>query len=384
MEAQNRWRLLESQTPAHNLIARNIKMRMTVDKSQPAVFYSHEGKYQRERAGMYKTSYDPYKLQYDMNKQEETGGRLFDVSDYHHDALNRHYPLNGAMSDAMRFGRTLGGPPGSVPQLHDQPTPYEVIAPYKMLRDAQKAMLQPQVEPTDVKTVEGGVILKETTYGDGYNTEKFQQQYQVQQVARKEPLALMSHENQSLENVRPAAIPKITQEMFENTTQALRLCSAPTGVSRHEASLTLRPETSPSVRPGLAETGVRNSLHLTPTSNWSGRGQYASRLTDVSTGGLRHSWAGEPGYNSQFKTGQLDLAYKKDPRFGWEPGSGIPRPQTKLLNIQDSFSKSEARKKFHQQFPETNPDLRENIVAGKKHTFGGLNAQILRGAAVTE
>ncbi|XP_071825229.1 uncharacterized protein [Apostichopus japonicus] len=64
-----------------------------------------------------------------------------------------------------------------------------------------------------------------------------------------------------------------------------------------------------------------------------------------------------------------------DFRFRWTPSYPYgDRPQTTLLKMQDSFTKSDARKSFHGSFPENNPDLRDNIGSGKKHDFHGQNA----------
>jgi hypothetical protein len=78
----------------------------------------------------------------------------------------------------------------------------------------------------------------------------------------------------------------------------------------------------------------------------------------------------------------VDMTHKNDARFQWKPGCGTPRPQTLLLELQDSFTKSEARKQFRQRFPENLPDLRENLVTGRKHEFGNFNAQVLRGTPI--
>ena len=74
-----------------------------------------------------------------------------------------------------------------------------------------------------------------------------------------------------------------------------------------------------------------------------------------------------------------NLGYKDHlwPKW-WYPGCGEPRPATALADIQNSFSKTEARRRFD-RFSENSPDLRDNIIAGRKHNFGSFNAQILRG-----
>ena len=59
------------------------KYKMLNDKEQPSSFYRHEGQYNEERAGLYKTSYDPDRLTYSMNAQQLSGGALFNVSNSH-------------------------------------------------------------------------------------------------------------------------------------------------------------------------------------------------------------------------------------------------------------------------------------------------------------
>lgn len=71
------------------------------------MFYDHEGTFQRERSGLYKTTYDPYTLQHALNKREMTGDHLFDISDCHKDALNLPVELNQDMAEAMRLVELL-------------------------------------------------------------------------------------------------------------------------------------------------------------------------------------------------------------------------------------------------------------------------------------
>ncbi|CAM4594605.1 sperm-associated microtubule inner protein 4 [Lepidochelys kempii] len=58
----------------------------------------------------------------------------------------------------------------------------------------------------------------------------------------------------------------------------------------------------------------------------------------------------------------------------WIPNSGVPRPQTSLLELQDSFSKTGAHKRFHNSIKGEAKDLRDNIHEGRRHTFYGFNA----------
>nr|XP_014339457.1 PREDICTED: uncharacterized protein LOC106701943 [Latimeria chalumnae] len=52
----------------------------------------------------------------------------------------------------------------------------------------------------------------------------------------------------------------------------------------------------------------------------------------------------------------------------------IFQPQTTLSELQDSFSKSEAHKQFHEITREETKDLRDNIHSGRRHTFFGFNS----------
>uniref|UniRef100_A0A8C4YK85 Sperm microtubule inner protein 4 n=1 Tax=Gopherus evgoodei TaxID=1825980 RepID=A0A8C4YK85_9SAUR len=58
----------------------------------------------------------------------------------------------------------------------------------------------------------------------------------------------------------------------------------------------------------------------------------------------------------------------------WIPNSGVPRPQTSLLELQDSFSKTGAHKRFHNSITGEAKDLRDNIHEGRRHTFYGFNS----------
>lgn len=50
------------------------------------------------------------------------------------------------------------------------------------------------------------------------------------------------------------------------------------------------------------------------------------------------------------------------------------RPRSTLLELQDSFRKSEAQRRFRQSIQDTEVDLRDNHYTGRKHTFCGFNA----------
>lgn len=54
--------------------------------------------------------------------------------------------------------------------------------------------------------------------------------------------------------------------------------------------------------------------------------------------------------------------------------TGKTLPHATLLVLQDSFSKSAAKKTFHQNFPEKTKDLRENCHSGRKHKFYGFHS----------
>jgi len=146
----------------------------------------------------------------------------------------------------------------------------------------------------------------------------------------------------------------------------------------------LLPETKPLVVERPVESTNEPMSHRPrrrPATSLEGteyRDEFGSLSSNFAPSNLRHSYTFQTAYQSQFPQYQ-HIGYKGDDRFKWQPGHGTPRPQTHLLNLQDTFSKSNIRNKFHSQFPETNPDLRMNIIKGKKHAFGGMNAQILHG-----
>ncbi|XP_041496620.1 uncharacterized protein C7orf31 homolog isoform X2 [Microtus oregoni] len=62
------------------------------------------------------------------------------------------------------------------------------------------------------------------------------------------------------------------------------------------------------------------------------------------------------------------------PILGWIPNAGVPNPQTNLLDLRNSFSKSMAQKHFHDSIQEEQKDLRDKINCGMRHQFYGHNA----------
>ena len=390
MEARNRWKELELQTPDHNLSARHHKMDVASKKTQPKVFYDHEGRYQRERAGMYKTSYDPYKLQHLMNHEETAGSTVMDYTDYTKNSLDYQTNLNDDIAETMRFSRTLGGPPGSVPQLNNQPSQHETFGSFDKQKQRQKSSIQPNVQFSDARTQERGVVLTESSQGENYNTHKFLQEHTLHPHSRQEPLGLMSSVNQDLKRVS-------TIENTRSPNDELLISSQPLD---YEKNNSLKTEKSKSVDNPLSHLPVNVKPQQLPASHMSFEDPEAKRSTRKTERGgtmqkskssnflptnMRHSWSYQTSYQNQHKGDEpIDMSNKFDDRFHWKIASGHPRPQTSLLKIQDSFNKSDVKKKFYARFCDNAPDLRENIVYGKKHGFGGVNAQILRGAPVIE
>ena len=182
--------------------------------------------------------------------------------------------------------------------------------------------------------------------------------------------------------VKAASIPK-PSSMFPSLS--VRTGSAPEMSSRQDAALSFTRNGVQSSLPDLHVTLRKGKAKPTGSLN-----AHASLKSNIMPTDLRHSWACESSYQSQFPIGgvksanHFDLSFKKDARFNWEPGCGTPRPQSSLLDLQNAFRKSDVRRKFHENFPETNPDLRENHTRGRKHEFGGINAQVLRGAAIID
>ena len=406
MEASNRWALLEDMTPDKDLTALQHKMALASTKTQPHVFYDHEGKYQEERAGLYKTSYDPNILQHAMNKEEMSGSRAFDVSECHREALDLPVDLNQDMAHVIRYNRTQGGPPGSVPQLHDQPSQYEAFGTFEKTRSLQKGKLQPSSAHARVRTQEDGVVLNESTYGEGYNTQKFLQENELPTHARNEPTTLMSHENENLRSVhqtatpsegvpgirrpkvphekelpnlqRPDTAPDLSSHVFGDRYSYQASCGAIPTAASLETRQVASPHHYPHIPVSLGPDRQPNTAHFTD--------QFASRSSNVipgagdQPGSASCSWS---AYQHQFPVfNRVDMTFKNDERFNWKPGCGVPRPQTSLLDIQNGFTRTDTRKNFHGNFRENCPDLRDNIVAGRKHTFMSMNAQVLRGTPV--
>ncbi|KAL8564687.1 hypothetical protein ACOMHN_004180 [Nucella lapillus] len=459
MEAQNRWKVLELQNPSHDQTALNKKMDVLFDKEQPDTFYRHEGRYNEERAGLYKTSYDPHRLAGSMNLASNAPSELMNTLHSHSlTAGDLSIPaarLTENCNSALKWSRTFSL---SQPDLSgDRREGQEVLHTYSKVKAGQRSSLQPP-EPhlASPQVQEREVLQREaTTMGASYNVQKFLQENGLDRYARGEPLCLMSQDNQSLARVRSRSTPKPAKNVKFSRSVTVATMSptstppvsvqtqplnggggggfdAPTQdqeSSREKVNPTQYTSTHALYRrdnddaaaaadislvrhsvPAMFDTSLR-SVHFAgdkagsglfaadsaaespkekfytyPRRPWSthGHGMLDSEYTDqfhsLSSNfmpmGIRGS-AFSTSYQNQFPV--ADLGYKRDAHFDWQPGSGLPRPQTSLLRIQDTFVKSDVRRKFHDVFPETNPELRFNIIKGKKHSFGGFNAQLIHG-----
>ncbi|KAL3836233.1 hypothetical protein ACJMK2_021672 [Sinanodonta woodiana] len=434
IEAQNRWKVLESHTPGHAITALNHKMALVSDVEKPPAFYGHEGRYNEERAGLYKTSYIPERLAYSMNALDLSGPELANTFHSHVDALHLPTTLSQDMRDAFRRSRTLNDMPANL--SGDRRESRELMNQYISLKEAQKKRLQPTNETARTKVQEKETILKDSTTADSYNVKKFLQENELGKHARNEPLHVMSTENQNLNNVRMTASSKSHKSVSfsDNVTVALayengpmRYSSAPTRGSvceeKQEPFVTTPVNTTQytsthalydkanetthyseakqstiyNINPKEMEEEDKENTPQQPsfsvsvpkvskfqrpaTSFGDGteyRDEFGSRSSNFMPANLKNSLSLKTAYEQQFPV-YNHIGYKYDPRFSWEPGHGTPRPQTTLLEIQNRFSKSSVIRKFQSQFPENNPDLRENITNGKKHNFYGLSGQVLHG-----
>ncbi|KAH3868326.1 hypothetical protein DPMN_031469 [Dreissena polymorpha] len=234
MEAQNRWKVLNAHGPGHDITALNNKMALATKTERPPTFYGHEGKYNEERSGLYKTSYSPERLAYSMNALNVSGPEIMNSMHSHIDALNLPTPLNHDMRDAFKYSRTFNY---SSPNLAgDRRETHELMKQHLGLKEFQKSILQPSVKTARVKVQEGGTVLKESMTGDSYNTRKFLQEYEIGKFSRYEPTTVMSSDNQNLHKVRTASSTKSKNVKFSENVQVaqsldsglLRLSSAPT------------------------------------------------------------------------------------------------------------------------------------------------------------
>ena len=113
------------------------------------VFYDHEGRYQRQRSGLYRTSYDPRQLAAAMNAEERGCGALGDLSAIERGSLDLPTALNDDMAEAVRRSRSLSG---SVAQYHHMPSSYELVRPLDIAKTMQKRYLQPEPPSVSVGT----------------------------------------------------------------------------------------------------------------------------------------------------------------------------------------------------------------------------------------
>ncbi|XP_050407374.1 uncharacterized protein LOC126822486 [Patella vulgata] len=471
MEAQNRWNVLESQTPRHDLNSLHYKYGHLKDKELPSTFYDHESKYNEERADMYKTSFDPHKLTYSMNKDEITGSVITNTSRSHEDALYLPTKISRDNNILLKRSKTFCGNTQSM--SGDIQTPRQVSVPYQELRHQQQAQLQPLPQTARPLVQEKEFVLQETTMGESYNTPKFLQENKTLPYSRNEPLNIMSEENQNLRRVRSRSVPRASKsvqfsdkvtvaqlnsdepirvntinlrgltddekselarlkKINVNTTQYmsnqaewkkenesgvegrlqanqpeftgyqpsfLASASAIPKINNEKTTeiITRSPSTSRRPRPlvrtlmneasdelQLSQSGPETTKSLLLRQQPATPGsEYKNEFNGASNGivptSLRGSSSFRSSYHSEFPI-YHDMTFKSDPRFEWTSASGTPRPQTALLQIQDSFSKSDIKNKFNREFPEKAPEIRDhNIIQGKRHVFNGVHGQLIHG-----
>ena len=425
------------QTPAHEIGVLSRKYKDCKTEDHPATFYGHEGKYNEERAGLYKTDYDPGKLAFKLD-EDPSKLNIRNNTQSASNSLHMATPLSAEM-DVLSLHNE--NDMRKVPMFGDQPDVLEVFEPYHRDRFVQKSRLLPTAESARPRIQEGEVVLRASTAGESYNTHKFLQDYSLPQYVRSEPLSLMSKENQNLANVQINSLDIKTGTSFANglrksvkfndqVTVGEGAGNSPLLISqanlenpkvtlyspRAPTPRNIRPVPSPlsSSLPNISATVDKDMGHMITSmqrstvpfrpgtsSGTRAKPDYLSTLSEAQHGFLREQVparnlfeskssnlgiGGSTSYNLKSSYGQqyqrmLDDS-KNDPRFNWAPGCGVPRPQTSLIKIQNSFTKTDAYKRLHEQFPEKNPRLIDNIIEGRQHEFNSLNAQVLRGTLI--
>ena len=403
------------QKPEHDIGVLNRKLNISTDEEKVPAFYGHEGKYNEERTGLYKTSYDPGKLAYKMDSDPSKLDIRNNVNSFENAV---HYPTSlNLPADILRANSETDM--RKVPMFSERPDIFEVFEPFKRDRHMREQQLKPELVNARHRIQEGDVLQTESTMGAGYNTPKFLQENKLHPFARSEPLALMSNQNQNLQNVRVnskqvkfsdqitvgegagSAPLLVSKASIENPKVMLYSPRAP-AAPRHvkpllplSKSLDLTPAKDPEYqsmmrssemfksRPGTpkpkSDLTQSNDLFLSQNGKTTARNQFESKSSNLGIGSTSYNMF-KTSYDNQFRPNTTPAS--SDPRYNWEPGCGVPRPQTTLLKLQNSFSKSDAYRRLATQFPEKNPNLIDNVDKGRKHEFMSLNAQVLRGTLV--
>jgi len=365
LEAANRWKELESGTPDHDISQLKEKYKLLNDKEMPSAFYKHEGLYNEERAGIYRTSYDPARLANSMATAPDA--TAFDTSGSHRDAAlwptqtwdQTKVGLDISQTNMYRSGSLNG----------DLPTSHEMLAPYRQTVALQKAALQPSAATARPRVQEKEFVQCESTTGKTYSTPKL---LQGSMKAATPPSpgsgkkAVTFSDNVDVQNFHENMPIKVEGGEKGPAPLAAPPLPVPTVVQRNAAQ--------PAAVPTYSFSRCKQ-LKAKPVSET--QDVFRSLSTNFMPSGLDSTPSMRSSYASQFAS--LDLSEKRDPRFAWEPGCGQPRPQSCLLAMQDGFIKSQIRKKFHASYPEQPSEIRMNINTGKKHTFFGMNAQVIHG-----
>ena len=274
------------------------------------------------------------------------------------------------------FSQKLPSNPCLVFWRHDQPSSFEVLGPWTSARNLQKKHLEPDATDAsrDIRTMEGEVIWKGSTYGSDYNTVKYLQDHpSVPEFARNEPLEVMSHVNQNLSRV-PLKCPCPPEKKCEvrNTVQCgveMRPFTAPIKV----VAVPTIPD--PIRNPSAIHSSVgRDYSHpIRPTQQSGQKSRHYDPMVDQC--GSSQSSQNPVEFCPKHYDLSQQLSYK------YQSGACEEAKKRFVSSSQTGFSKHDAVRNFNLTYLERAPDLREYGKPERRHQFlGEFNSQILRGA----
>ncbi|XP_071789346.1 uncharacterized protein [Asterias amurensis] len=313
-----RWKQAETQQHHHDLRMLKRKVDFTTPILQSPVYYDTLHKIYTTKPPFYHDGDNPYEYDY------------VTPWDYHKtETLTDAYKLEAAMGEMARTRQNVDGPAANTNvQFAGSPGKNPYITP----KYTQRQMMQ------GMPRLEASIAQKpaaQSSYTYSYSPD------QVKSVATPD---------NSRYDLRELS--KSLPNMYNSTSAG----STPKSVRINETA---------QVATGGGDTPlVVNNRTYRPSE----------RL-----GGTSNSWSypafENPGSNPQVDGRYFNPEGTRDPRLDWKPSSPFGhRPQTKLLKMQNSFTRTDTRQSYRKTFPETNPDLRDNIFTGKKHEFEGVNA----------
>ena len=411
MQLENRIKDIDLITPDRDIRLLNIKYNDLENSkgAQPNLkqnvaplvntFYTQEGKYLSERSDLYRTPvYNPYALKQHIESVKAEP------------KISTNYTSGSGWPSRANFSM-----PDDTYEHRPKLLAHKVFDDYENKKRVplENVLVDPLALTTD-KLQENGFILKQSTYGDSYNTKKFLQENETlkkagelvfqqidQSELEKQNVTLKSYNDQPSNDSKLEQYPRLSgpipPEPYERIYCNEEIGEMTDGYSKRYYS---RIYDSPNVKPHAKYEPLRSDLNAIAqyeAKSAKEQEEYKEYLNSMRNDVIQKSIGNEITYTNPDKAArritdptakqvieQVPIStyrsnyspYKVESTVACPPNEFYKNidytemsPEDKpnnIIELQDQWTKSLAHKRYHSAYPLQGADLRENITEGKK------------------